>query len=82
MRRFARGIMNHRRNSPLPQIEKSHHSVITELKSRRNPFQVVGIGVVAALTLLCVLAISDPHFRGGFGFKIKPDGVEVNIDRR
>jgi len=74
--------MNHRRNSPLPQIDKSHHSAITELKSRRIPSQVVGIGVVAALTMLGVLAISDPHFKGGFGFKIKLDGVELNIDRR
>ena len=62
--------------------EHAYFLVKKPVTERWSSRKVICVGMVASLTVLGALAVLNPHFRGILGFKIKFDGIELQVDKR
>jgi hypothetical protein len=69
------------RKSPLARSSLSWR-FLASLFARWQQLPFVSAVLLLALTILCVIAITNPSFTGAIGIKISPNGIEFNMDKR
>jgi hypothetical protein len=60
----------------------SGRKFLVNLFARWQQVPVVGAALLISLSILCVIAITNPGFTGAIGIKISPNGIEFNMDKR